>query len=85
VATFVRSSNAGVGSGVLLGQGSDSVVRLQAAANRAPSKHFDDSRNCGIAGGRCGRSLRYTVDHTTMRTFGDWHVCCDFGRETRIL
>ena len=34
----------------LLGQGSDSVVRLQAAADRAASKHIHDSRNRGKAG-----------------------------------
>jgi hypothetical protein len=56
-ATAIRpcsSSNAGVGAGVLLGQVSGSVVRLHAAANRAASKHFDDSRSRGIAGLRGG-------------------------------
>ena len=73
-ATAIRlcsGSNAGVGAGVLLGQGSDSVVRLQAAANRAASKHFDDSRNRGKAGRPMRLSPRYTVDHTRMRTFGE--------------
>ena len=59
---------------MLLGQGSDSVVRLQAATNRAASKHFDDSRNRGIAGRPMRPSPRYTVDHTRMRTFGESRV-----------
>ena len=40
----------GVSARWLLGQGSDSVVRLQTAADRAASKHIDDSRNRGRAG-----------------------------------
>ena len=35
---------------VTAGQGSDSDVRLQAAADRAAGKHLDDSRNRGKAG-----------------------------------
>ncbi len=73
-----------MGAGVLLGQGSDSVVRLQAAANRAASKHFDDSRNGGIAGRPMRPSPRYTVDHTTMRTFGDEQVRRDPLVEPRV-
>jgi hypothetical protein len=50
VSRFVRSSNAGVGAGDCSARGSDSDVRLQPAADRGASKHFDDSRNRGIAG-----------------------------------
>ena len=65
------SSTAGVGARLLLGQRSDSDVRLQAAANRGGSKHFDDARNRGIVGRPTRPSPRYTViDHRTMRTFG---------------
>ena len=46
----VQSSNTGVSARWLLGQGTDSVVRLQTAADRAASKHIDDSRNRGRAG-----------------------------------
>jgi hypothetical protein len=37
---------------------SDSVVRLQAAADRAAGKHIDNSRNHGKAGRRPGRPRR---------------------------
>jgi uncharacterized protein (DUF427 family) len=49
-------------------------VRLQVAADRGASKHFDDSRNRGIAGRPARPSPRYTVDQTTMRTFGEERV-----------
>jgi hypothetical protein len=71
LARSVRNRNAGVGTGDCSASGSDSDARLQAASDRGASKHFDDSRNRGIAGRSMRRSPRYTVDHTTMRTFGD--------------
>jgi hypothetical protein len=78
-ATAIRlcssSGNAGVGAGVLLGRGSDSVVRLQAAANRAASKHSDDSRNRGITGAADVAGHRATS--TTMRTFGELEGAID--------
>ena len=51
-------------------------VRLEAAADRAASKHIGDSRNRGIAGLPVWPSPRYAVAHTKMRTFGE---CQDMG------
>ena len=47
--------------GWLLGHASDSQVRLQAAAERAASKHIGNSRNRGNAGRRPGRSRRLSM------------------------
>ena len=88
-ATAIRlcsSSTAGVGAGLLLGQRSDSDVRLQAAANRGASKHFDDARNRGIVGRPMRPSPRYTVvDHRTMRTFGEKEGVPTGQRESSLL
>jgi hypothetical protein len=53
LARFVRSTNAVV-AGDCCASGSDSDVRLLAAADRGASKHLDDSRNRGVAGLRGG-------------------------------
>jgi hypothetical protein len=47
---------------------------LQAAADRAASKHLGDSRNLGKARPRARPARRHTVDDTAMPEFGDEQV-----------
>ena len=58
----------------LLCNASDSQVRLQAAGDRAGSKHIGDSRNRGKGGLRRARSRRGTADDVARRASGEQEV-----------
>lgn len=80
-ANAAQQQQEGVGAGVLLGQRSDSVVRLQAAADRLPAS-TSTTLATAAKQGRCrdGQGVG-TVARAEMSTFGEYGVSWIARRE----